>query len=51
MNYAAVLLKTEPSLKIVDIAGMVGYDNPSKFAAAFRQEMGKPPLEYRKSFV
>lgn len=51
MNYAAMLLKTNPSLKIVDIAGMVGYDNPSKFASAFKQEMGKTPLEYRKSFV
>ena len=51
MNYAATLLKRNPSLKIVDIAGMVGYDNPSKFASAFKREMGKTPLEYRKSFV
>lgn len=51
MNYAAVLLRTDKTLKIADIAGMVGYDSPSKFASAFKQEMGKTPLEYRKSFV
>lgn len=49
MNYAASLLRTDRSLKVADIAGMVGYENPSKFASAFRREMGKTPLEYRKS--
>lgn len=51
MNYAASLLKSEKDLKIAEIAGMVGYDSPSKFAAAFHQTMGKTPMEYRKSFV
>jgi AraC-like DNA-binding protein len=51
MNYAAALLKSNKEIKITDIAGMVGYDSPSKFSSAFRQEMGKTPLEYRKSFV
>lgn len=51
MNYAASLLKSNRELKITEIAGMVGYDSPSKFSAAFRQEMGKTPLEYRKSFI
>lgn len=51
MNYAAALLKTDKSLKVADIAGLVGYDSPSKFASAFRDAMGRTPLEYRKSFV
>lgn len=50
MNYAASLLKTDKNLKISDVAGLVGYDSPSKFASAFKQTMGKTPLEYRKSF-
>lgn len=51
MNYAASLLKSDKSLKVAEIAGLVGYDSPSKFAAAFHQTMGKTPLEYRKSLV
>ncbi len=51
MNCAATLLKTRRDLKVADIAGMVGYDSPSKFASAFKHEMGKTPLEYRKTFV
>lgn len=51
MNYAAALLKSDKDLKISEIAGMVGYDSPSKFSSAFRQIMGKTPLEYRKSFI
>lgn len=51
MNYAAALLKSNRDLKVAEIAGIVGYDSPSKFASAFRQEMGKTPLEYRKSFI
>lgn len=51
MNYAAALLKMDKNLKVAEIAGMVGYDSPSKFASAFHQSMGKTPLEYRKSFI
>lgn len=51
MNYAATLLKSDKNLKIAEIAGLVGYDSPSKFSSAFHQTMGKTPLEYRKSFV
>jgi len=50
MNYAASLLKTDKNLKVSDVAGLVGYDSPSKFASAFKKTMGKTPLEYRKSF-
>lgn len=48
MNYAAALLKSDKNLKVAEIAGLAGYDSPSKFAAAFYREMGKTPLEYRK---
>lgn len=48
MNQAAVLLRTRPGLNVADIAGLVGYDSPSKFAVAFRRVMGIPPAEYRR---
>lgn len=51
MNCVAAMLKSDKNLKIAEIAGLVGYDSPSKFASAFHQTMGKTPLEYRKSFI
>ena len=51
MNYAAALLNSDKSLKVADVAGLVGYDSPSKFTAAFHQTMRKTPLEYRKSII
>jgi AraC-like DNA-binding protein len=51
MNRAAVLLRTDREENIAEIAGYVGYDSPSKFSVAFKEVMGKSPLEYRKSFV
>ena len=51
MNYAASLLRSDKTLKVAEIAGLVGYDSPSKFASAFHQTMGKTPLEYRKSSI
>ncbi len=33
------------------IAGKVGYNNPSKFAAAFKEIMGMPPAKYQKNYV
>lgn len=51
MNTAATMLKQNKDTSIAEIAGMVGYDSPSKFSAAFRQIMGKTPLEYRKSLI
>ena len=48
MNYAASVLVQDKSIKINEIAALVGYDNPSKFSAAFRDTMGATPLEYRK---
>ncbi len=34
---------------ITEIAGMVGYENASKFTAAFKSVMGCTPREYRKN--
>ncbi|MEA4891820.1 MAG: AraC family transcriptional regulator [Peptococcaceae bacterium] len=51
MNQAAVLLRSDREKNIAEIAGQVGYDSPSKFSIAFKEVMGKSPLEYRKSFV
>lgn len=47
MNRAAVLLGTRRDLSVMEIAGLVGYDSPSKFAMAFRRVMGLSPTEYR----
>lgn len=38
----------EGRLSIMEIAGMFGYENCSKFAAAFRGEYGVPPSTYRR---
>ena len=48
MNYAASVLVQDSHIKVNEIAALVGYDNPSKFSAAFRDTMGVTPLEYRK---
>ena len=34
---------------IANISMEVGYENPSKFSAAFKREIGMLPIEYRKS--
>ena len=39
----------ETEYSMAEIAGMLGYDNPSKFAAAFRSVVGCSPREYKKS--
>ena len=47
MQQAASLL-AEGQLSVMEIAGMIGYENCSKFAAAFRGEYGVSPSSYRK---
>ena len=46
MHGAAALLRTTQRT-ILDIAGQFGYDNPSKFAKAFRSVIGVAPNAYR----
>lgn len=48
METAARML-LHPGTRIADVAAQVGYENPSKFAAAFRAEMGLSPAEHQKS--
>lgn len=50
MQKAASLLKNTDK-SVLEIAGIVGYNNGSKFAGAFRRVMNKSPNEYRKSPV
>ena len=45
----AIKLLVTTKLSIAEIAGMVGYENPNKFSAAFKDIIGQPPSEYRKS--
>lgn len=47
MKQAAVLLRQTHST-IAEISGQVGYENQSKFAAAFRDVMKVAPSEYRR---
>lgn len=48
MQYAAVMLQ-DTNKSVSDIAAEVGYENQSRFAAAFKEIMGTSPLNYRKS--
>lgn len=48
MDRAAMFLRQEPETSVTEIAGRVGYDSASKFAAAFKAVKGKTPQEYRK---
>lgn len=48
MNVASLqLVKTDKT--VMEIASECGYDNASKFAAAFKEIMNETPLEYRKT--
>ena len=48
MDRTALLLRQEPQTSVAEIAGRVGYDSASKFAAVFRGGQGEDPLEYRR---
>ena len=47
MEKAASLLR-ETELSVAEIAGQVGYESQSKFTAAFKEQFGKLPKEYRR---
>lgn len=37
----------ETHYKIIDIAGMVGFENAKYFSQVFRRQVGKTPQQYR----
>lgn len=47
MDHAAALLR-DTRLPVIAIANRVGYENQSKFSAAFRRKFGVSPREYRR---
>lgn len=49
MHVAATLILEKPDKNISEVASLVGYDNASKFSAAFSDVMGMTPLQYRKT--
>ena len=49
MRAAARALR-ETEYTVLEIAGRYGYDNASKFAAAFRSVIGVTPLHYRMGY-
>lgn len=49
--HVSLHLLEETDKNINEIAGMLGYDNSSKFASVFKAKMKCPPTEYRKQKV
>ena len=47
MEAAAAMLISERDISVAQIAQRLGYDNASKFSAAFRDVMGSTPQNYR----
>jgi AraC family transcriptional regulator of adaptative response / methylphosphotriester-DNA alkyltransferase methyltransferase len=48
MAAAAALLIEQPAIAIADVAGLVGYRQPSHFARAFRRRYGLAPAGFRE---
>ncbi|WHH58702.1 AraC family transcriptional regulator [Petroclostridium sp. X23] len=46
--HAAAKMLNDTSFSIAEIGGLVGYENPGKFSASFKEIMGVSPGEYRK---
>jgi two-component system response regulator YesN len=49
MDKAAYLLKNT-DMKVYEITGTVGYENPQYFSKVFRKNYGQTPLEYRETY-
>lgn len=47
MKAAAAMLMSKKGTTVAEIAQRLGYDNASKFSAAFRDVMGSTPQNYR----
>ena len=50
MNAATTLLLHEKDKSVAEIAGLVGYDSPSKFTAVFKKMIGVTPFEYKTKY-
>jgi AraC-like DNA-binding protein len=48
---AAALMLRQSEDSVTTVAGKAGYTNASKFAAAFREETGMSPYEFRKNYL
>ena len=48
VHLAKDLLAKDSNLRILDISGMLGFENPSTFSKHFMQEFNLTPKEYRK---
>lgn len=48
IHLSKYLLEKDDSLKILEIAGMIGFENPSTYSKHFLQEFKITPREYRK---
>lgn len=48
MRHGALLLRSAHERSIGEIARLCGYENQSKFSAAFQRATGKAPLAYRR---
>lgn len=48
MNHAAQLMQTQQECSLSEISEMCGYNNQSKFSAAFKAIQGKTPRCYRR---
>jgi AraC-like DNA-binding protein len=51
MSVAAELLAEQRAIPVADVARLVGYSQPSSFAAAFRRRYNLPPAAYRERAV
>ena len=49
VHLAKDLLAKDSNLRILDISGMLGFENPSTFSKHFVQEFNQTPKEYRKT--
>ncbi|MFP3090841.1 PocR ligand-binding domain-containing protein [Treponema sp. TIM-1] len=51
INRAKAILKRDSDIRIQEIGGTVGFNDPNYFAKSFKKLMGISPREYQASFV
>lgn len=50
VHLSKTLIEKDSHLRILDVSGMLGFENPSTFSKHFLQEFNLTPKEYRKRF-